>query len=179
LRKYPSARVFEGKDNNLTDTIQIGISAPGPTQSGIISSCNNYLMANPGGSCSAFATRAGISLANLYSWNPVLGANGANCSTSFWGNEYYCVGISSTASVAAPTSTKTTVTAPGATQSGIVANCNKYLMANAGGTCTAFASRAGITTAQLYSWNPVLGSSGQNCASSFWGDEYYCVGVGS
>lgn len=52
-------------------------------------------------------------------------------------------------------------------------------MANAGGSCPAFASRAGITTSQLYAWNNVLGNNGQNCASSFWGNTYYCVGVRS
>ncbi|RYF00697.1 MAG: hypothetical protein EOO77_33700, partial [Oxalobacteraceae bacterium] len=52
-------------------------------------------------------------------------------------------------------------------------------MANAGGSCSAFASRAGISTSQLYAWNKVLGNNGQNCASSFWGNTYYCVGVRS
>lgn len=152
---------------SIKATSTVAGGAPGPTQAGIISSCSKYLMANPGGSCSAFASRAGISLQQLYAWNSVLGSNGENCASQFWGNEYYCVGVSS----------KTTVTAPGPTQTGITSNCNKFGKANPGGSCSAFASRFGITTGQLYSWNTVLGANGENCASSFWGDEYYCVGV--
>ncbi|KAK6424444.1 Chitinase 2 [Elasticomyces elasticus] len=80
--------------------------APGPTQSGIVSTCSTYLMANPGGSCTAFASRAKISLAQLYAWNSVLGPNGENCTTNFWANEYYCVAVrGGTTSV--PTSTST------------------------------------------------------------------------
>lgn len=36
---------------------------------------------------------------------------------------------------------------------------------------------ADITLAQLYSWNPVLGANGENCATDFWAEEGYCVGV--
>jgi LysM repeat protein len=159
--------------------------APGPTQSGIISNCNSYLKANAGGSCTAFASRAGISLEQLYKWNSVLGSNGENCASKFWGDEYYCVGVSASSSSMSST-TKTSASskstssgAPGPTQTGIISTCNKYLMANPGGSCTAFASSAGVSLQQLYAWNTVLGSKGENCASQFWGNEYYCVGVSS
>jgi hypothetical protein len=29
----------------------------------------------------------------LYKWNSALGVNGANCSSEFWVNTYYCIGI--------------------------------------------------------------------------------------
>jgi hypothetical protein len=58
-----------------------------------------------------------------------------------------------------------------------VANCNKYAKANSGEFCSSFAQRVGITEANLYKWNTVLGANGANCASVFWADEYYCVGV--
>jgi LysM repeat protein len=156
------------------------ITAPGPTQSGIIASCTKYLMANDGGTCTAFASQAGISLTQLYAWNTILGPIGENCGTQFWGQEYYCVGVSQTSgspTSSKPSSTTTSITAPGPTQSGIVSNCNTFLMANPGGSCSVFASRAGISASQLYAWNPILGSNGENCASQFWGNEYYCVGV--
>lgn len=133
---------------------------PGPTQTGIPSTCDLYAEANSGQTCSVFATAHGITAAQLYAWNPVLGANGANCVSSFWANEYYCIGV---------------MGPPGPTQSGIAATCFKYAEASSGQTCSAFASANKITTAQLYAWNPVLGASGGNCASSFWAEEYYCV----
>lgn len=42
-----------------------------------------------------------------------------------------------------------------------------------------FADTNGITTTQLYTWNTVLGSNGENCGNSFWADEYYCISVSS
>jgi hypothetical protein len=44
--------------------------------------------------CYDFAVAQGITPANLYKWNTVLGPNGENCGTSFWFGEYYCVGSS-------------------------------------------------------------------------------------
>jgi len=161
----------------------VGVTPPpGATQAGITPYCTKYEKANPGGSCPVFANRVGISTSQLYAWNSVLGNNGQNCQSSFWGDTYYCVGVSPNY-VAPVTTTQPTSTgaapAPGPTQSGIISTCSKYLMANPGGSCPVFANRAGISTAQLYAWNSVLGNNGQNCASSFWGNTYYCVGVRS
>jgi chitinase len=162
----------------------VGVTPPpGATQAGITPYCTKYEKANAGGSCPVFANRVGISTSQLYAWNSVLGNNGQNCQSSFWGDTYYCVGVSPNyvapvASTVQPTSTGA-APAPGPTQSGIISTCSKYLMANPGGSCPVFASRAGISTAQLYAWNSVLGNNGQNCASSFWGNTYYCVGVRS
>ncbi|KAF7536115.1 hypothetical protein G7054_g4838 [Neopestalotiopsis clavispora] len=162
-------------------------TAPGPTQSGIVSNCAKYAAAQAGDVCSAFASRNGISTAQLYSWNAVLGSSGQNCGTSLWASEYYCIGTSAAAvgtttkAVTTSSSTTTTkpagVTAPGPTQSGISAKCIKYAAAVKGDTCGAFATRNGITTANLYAWNAVLGASGSQCATSFWANEYYCIGI--
>lgn len=137
-------------------------------------------MANAGGSCPAFASRVGISTSNLYAWNPVLGSSGQNCASQFWGNTYYCVAVSPNypSTTVKPTTTGA-APAPGPTQSGIISTCSKYLMANSGGSCPVFAQRAGISTSQLYAWNSVLGKNGENCASQFWANTYYCVGVRS
>lgn len=175
---YPPYSNQESTSTMTTlSTATNSVAAPGPTQSGISPSCNKYLMANPGGSCTAFASRAGITVTQSYAWNTVLGPSGENCTTQFWGNEYYCVGLLALASSSVPFSSKTstfrssstmfTASAPSPTQSGIAKNCNSYLMANAGGSCTAFASRAGISLLQLYAWNPVLGTSGENCNTQF------------
>lgn len=137
-------------------------------------------MANPGGSCPVFADRVRISTSNLYAWNPVLGSSGQNCASQFWGNTYYCVGVSPNYPASTPKPTTTgAAPAPGPTQSGIISTCSKYLMANSGGSCPVFAQRAGISTSQLYAWNSVLGKNGENCASQFWANTYYCVGVRS
>ena len=159
-------------------TSTTSVSTPGPTQSGIISTCDKYAEATGGIGCSDFATQNGITPAQLYAWNSVLGTNGENCGSSFWADEWYCVGVSGgTTTTSAATSTA--VTAPGPTQSGIANNCNKFAEATGGIGCYDFATQNGITPAQLYQWNAVLGSNGGSCGSEFWANEWYCVGVSS
>ncbi|KAM7192192.1 lysM domain-containing protein-like protein [Rhypophila sp. PSN 637] len=173
-------------------TTSTGVVAPGPTQTGIVSGCTKFAKANSGEACSAFASRIGITTAQLHAWNTVLGPNGENCASSFWADEHYCVAgpamvmtttrkptSTSAIKTSSTSATSTKVTPPGPTQTGIVANCNKYAKANSGEFCSAFATRVGITEANLYKWNTVLGTNGANCGSSFWADEYYCVGVSS
>ncbi|KAF2147915.1 carbohydrate-binding module family 18 protein [Myriangium duriaei CBS 260.36] len=179
-----------GTDATTTTTPSLpsptGQPAPGPTQSGIIATCDRYAVAAAGDGCDSFAAKEGITTAQLYAWNPVLGSNGENCLSSFWAKEYYCVhasgpvSSSSSSSTTITTTTTTTPTttsgsAPGPTQSGIIATCDKYAVAAAGDGCDSFAAKEGITTAQLYAWNAVLGPNGENCLSSFWAKEYYCV----
>ncbi|KAJ5098774.1 hypothetical protein N7532_005775 [Penicillium argentinense] len=147
-------------------------TAPGETQAGIDPDCNKFAKAPKDGSCEGFAADNGISPSQLYAWNNVLGENGASCGTSFWANEYYCVGVPGS-------STVSTVTAPGPTQTGIVGNCNKYATPADDKGCEDFAKNNSITPAQLYKWNTVLGANGSNCGNSFWFKEYYCVGVSS
>ncbi|KAH9221800.1 hypothetical protein DL95DRAFT_381567 [Leptodontidium sp. 2 PMI_412] len=158
-------------------------TAPGPTQSGIISTCNKFAESISGLGCYDFAVAEGITPAQLYAWNPILGVGGANCGTELWANEYYCVGISggvaATTTSKAATSTTTSVTAPGPTQAGIISTCNKFAESISGLGCYDFAVAEGITPAQLYAWNTVLGTDGANCGSQLWAQEYYCVGVRS
>lgn len=151
-----------------------GSPAPSPTQSGIASNCNKYQIAKSGDYCSKFASDNGITTDELYAWNTVLGTNGANCTTQFQANEYYCIGVSSSS-----TTITTTPSVPLPTQSGIVANCSKYQIAKSGDYCTKFASDNGISTDQLYAWNTVLGANGANCNTQFQAGEYYCIGVSS
>ena len=84
-----------------------------------------------------------------------------------------------TTSTTAMATTTSKVVAPGPTQTGISASCNKYATPATGQGCYDFAVAQGITPADLYTWNSVLGASGENCGSSFWFAEYYCVGVSS
>ncbi|KAL8831398.1 MAG: hypothetical protein Q9170_005312 [Blastenia crenularia] len=125
---------------------------PYPTQSGIAPQCNKYAEAQSGDYCYKFAQDNNITTDQLYSWNNILGPNGADCSTQFQAGYDYCVGVST-----GPTATTTTSSSsPLPTQSGLAQNC--------------------ITTAQLYTWNPVLGANGENCNLQFQAGEGYCVG---
>ncbi|KAI0476399.1 hypothetical protein GGR56DRAFT_468019 [Xylariaceae sp. FL0804] len=145
--------------------------APSPTQDGLVSNCNNYASATNDQGCEAFATLNSIAPKSLYLWNPVLGLSGEDCTTALWASEYYCIGTSEA------TATATHVTAPGPTQSGIAANCDEYATPEKDQGCYDFAAANDITSAQLYSWNPVLGDDGENCGTLLETGEYYCVGT--
>ena len=66
-------------------------SLPYPTQSGITSACSKYVEAKAGDYCFIFAQNNNITTNELYNWNTILGANGANCSTEFQAGYDYCV----------------------------------------------------------------------------------------
>jgi hypothetical protein len=103
----------------------------------------------------------------LYAWNPVLGLNVADCSSKFWASEFYCIGATATVPVAAP----------GPTQTGITAGCNKYAQAVEKDTCSVFGSRDSTSTVQLSAGNRVLSTDGHNCQTSVWTGEWYCTGI--
>jgi hypothetical protein len=71
----------------------------------------------------------------------------------------------------------TPVSAPGPTQTGVSPLCNAWQTPGKGIGCVDFALLNGISSLQLYAWNPILGPLGQNCLTQFWFQEYYCVGV--
>lgn len=121
------------KSTSTTPTTTSKTSLPYPTQSGIISSCNKFQNAVSGDYCYIFASNNGITTAELYAWNPILGPNGENCGTQFQAGVDYCVGVSS----AAATTTTTSSVIP--TQSGIAANCNRIVVAKSGDYCSLFA----------------------------------------
>lgn len=152
-------------------TKSTGVPIPGPTQSGIIATCNKYAVTPAtGASCSALESNYGITFAQLYAWNPAIGSNCQN----LWASEAYCVGISASGTTTPTQPTTTGVPIPGPTQSGIIASCNKYAVTPAtGASCSALESAYGITFAQLYAWNPAIGSNCQN----LWASEAYCVGI--
>lgn len=158
-----------------TPTISLTASAtPSPVQSGIDPKCTKYSEAVSGDDCTSFASENNITPSQLYSWNSVLGSGGANCGSSFWANYYYCVGTPGSS----PTSTSTSSAAvPGLTQSGVASNCNEYAKAISGDTCFGFAQEHGITTADLYAWNSVLGPNGASCSTELFVGYYYCIEV--
>ncbi|SLM40550.1 LysM domain [Lasallia pustulata] len=79
-------------------------SLPYPTQSGITSACDKYVEAETGDYCYMFAQNNNITTDELYSWNAILGSNGANCSTEFQAGYDYCVGVSTMSSTITQTS---------------------------------------------------------------------------
>lgn len=156
----------DGSDAGTSDntTTSSPTSAPSPTQTGITSGCTKYVQAQSGDYCTKFAQANNITPDQLYAWNTVLGSGGSNCDGDFFLGYYYCVAA-------------TPPVVPSPTQAGIAANCDKYKIAQSGDYCSKFAQDNGVSTDDLYTWNPVLGSGGNNCDSQFFLGYYYCVGI--
>ncbi|GLA25442.1 hypothetical protein AnigIFM63326_002143 [Aspergillus niger] len=139
-------------------------AVPSPTQADSISrNCNRYAEALSGDTCTLFATNNNITPDELYNWNSVLGVNGASCSTALQANVWYCVGVA--------------VPSPILENNAIPGNCDLYAAAVIGEYCSVFATEHGITAAELYAWNPVLGTDGADCGTEFQANVYYCIGV--
>jgi len=65
------------------------VAAPGPTQTGIASNCDQYVLQSDGVYCYDMAQNADITLTELYEWNPALDGD---CS-GLWAGYAYCVGV--------------------------------------------------------------------------------------
>ena len=76
--------------------------------------------------------------------------------------------------VRGPATTATT-TSLDPTQTGITTNCDEYYNVVTGDSCAAIENKYGITFAQLYEWNPAIGSNCQTLVVGY----AVCVGVSS
>jgi len=89
---------------------------------------------------------------------------GSGCANLWLGYAYCVKGTQSTATATGP---------GGPVQNGIASNCNAYYTVASGDSCAAIESRYDLTFAQLYQWNPAIGSNCEN----LWVGYAVCVGV--
>jgi LysM repeat protein len=151
-----------------------GPTPPAPTHEGQPADCDTWHVVVSGDSCQSVADGAGISASQFYAWNPAVSTD---CTTNFWLDQAYCVGISGDGGGTATTTTTTTTavpTPPAPTHEGQPANCNKWDVVASGDTCGSLAADNGISLSQFLAWNPAVSS---DCTTNFWLDQAYCVGV--
>lgn len=79
-----------GISGSTTTSTKASPTPPGPTQTGITSSCTEYYLTVSGDSCASIEAKFDITFAEFYAWNPAIGSD---C-TSLWLSEAYCVSIS-------------------------------------------------------------------------------------
>ncbi|KAH6688597.1 hypothetical protein F5X68DRAFT_168525 [Plectosphaerella plurivora] len=149
-------------------TVGNGISTPTPIQEGMVKNCNKFHLVKTTTTCQSLMDYYNIPLANLYKWNPAIGSS---CQ-SLWANTNVCVGV--VGGSPAPTTTAGNgVATPTPIQEGMVKNCNKFHLVKTTTTCQSIMDYYNIPWANLYKWNPAIGSS----CSSLWANTYACVGV--
>jgi LysM repeat protein len=155
-----------------------GIATPSPIQTGMVSNCDAFYLVKSGNECGTIASSNGITTAQFYAWNPAVGST---CS-SLWLDTYVCVSIvgvspsPSTTTKAAATTTKAAgngVTTPTPIQTGMTTKCKTFHYVVSGDTCATMASKAGITLANFYAWNPAVGST----CSGLWLNTYACIAI--
>ncbi|TLD19633.1 hypothetical protein PspLS_09442 [Pyricularia sp. CBS 133598] len=150
-----------------------GIETPQPVQPGMVDNCNRFHLVAAGESCWVLSNKYGVTSAQLNTWNPLIGGEACN---NMWTGYYVCVGVPG--SSPGPTSTTTTPgpsnPTPTPTQDGMVGNCNRFHLVQAGENCAVLATRYGLTVAQLAQWNAGIG--GVECRN-MWTGYYVCIGV--
>ncbi|KIM94593.1 carbohydrate-binding module family 50 protein, partial [Oidiodendron maius Zn] len=92
---------------------------------------------------------------------------GSNCEDLVIGDAYCVQGPASSGT--------TTISLPAPTQSGLASNCDQYYTVASGDSCAGIETQFNVTFAQLYQWNPAIGSNYQ----SLWPGYGICVGVSS
>ena len=110
--------------------------------------------------CQDISDSYAVTIKQLAEWNAWIGSG--DCDSGLYANlAYYdkravCIGVnaSATTSTTSVSTTSSSVTAPGPTQSGIVAGCTAYYTVPSGGSCAAIETAYTITFAQFYAWNP-------------------------
>jgi LysM repeat protein len=112
--------------------------------------------------CAIVEIKFDITLKQSYRWNPSVGST---C-TNLWIGEAYCV-----KGPALTVTTRATTNAP--TQTGIASNCNKYYTVVAKDSCAKIETTYNITFAELYQWNPAIGSDCEYLEVGY----SVCVGV--
>lgn len=144
-----------------------GVATPAPVQPGIVDNCNSFYLVQSGDTCSNIASKNGVTVAQLATWNTGIG--GASC-TGMWAGYYLCTGVIGSTTTQPPPASTT----PTPIQDGMVSNCNSFYLVQSGDTCSSIASSKGVTVAQLANWNTGIG--GTSC-TGMWAGYYLCIGV--
>lgn len=73
---------------STTASVTSSVSVPGPTQTGITSSCTQYYLVQSGDTCDSIVAEFDITITEFEEWNPAVGSN-----CNIWGGYAYCVAV--------------------------------------------------------------------------------------
>ncbi|KAK5000568.1 hypothetical protein LTR66_000587 [Elasticomyces elasticus] len=155
------------------------------------SNCNRFYGVVANNTCYDITQAKNTTLDELYTWNPALQGDCSGLESGY----YICVGIAntivattitrvqdpttsttpSTTTTSSATATRGGAAPPGSTQSGIPADCNRWVMQQTGLYCYDMAQKGGITLDRLYALNSGLGGD----CSGLWVGCAYCLSAAS
>ncbi|KAJ5933735.1 carbohydrate-binding module family 50 protein [Penicillium verhagenii] len=156
-------------NNPLPSTVSV---LPSPVQTGIVSTCTGWYLADSDDTCEEIAEIFGtFSEDDFLSWNPAVGSGCSNITAG----DYYCVAVPGTPTTATTTATTATYSTNGVgpqpEQTGISDDCASYWLVGVDDTCEIIEEENSITEDQFLDWNPALGSD----CSSLLENYYVCV----
>lgn len=135
----------------------------------MVSNCNKFYWVSRGDKCDDVASKNGIAVKDLLSWNPKAGQGCSN----LWAETYACVSIIGCKPRPPPTKPNNGVQTPVPTQPGMVENCKTFYFVKSGDSCASVASKVGISTADFSIWNPQVGKQ----CTGLWANVYACVAL--
>ncbi|KAL5371895.1 hypothetical protein PMIN02_012730 [Paraphaeosphaeria minitans] len=135
-----------------------GVETPSPLQPEIAPNCDAFYFVQQDDDCDTIAKGYGISVAQFIAWNPTAGSS---CN-GLWANAYAC-----------HHEARQRHLNPEPIQEGMVSNCDSFYMVKSGDTCAKISSAKGVTSAQIISWNPAVGSGCGNLLL----DTYICISI--
>ncbi|KAF3210312.1 hypothetical protein TWF679_006807 [Orbilia oligospora] len=149
---------------------------PGPADPSTVKTCTFWIIAEESSKadCHGFAADLGVSWQDFSSWNPSVGND---CAGMIVGNAYCIEDNNGVPTTTTTTTTRATTTssgpvAPGPTQDGQDPNCISWEYVAAGENCrTVLAKRPGVTLADLYKWNPAIGSDCSGLWAQTWAND--------
>ncbi|KAF7555932.1 hypothetical protein G7Z17_g1810 [Cylindrodendrum hubeiense] len=144
-----------------------GIATPTPFQTGMTKNCNKFHLVKKTTTCASIQNYYKITMADFYKWNPAIGSK---C-TALWADNNVCVGV--IGQKPTPTQPPKGFQTPSPIQAGMVKNCKKFHLVKKTTTCASIQASYKITMANLYKWNPAIGSK----CTALWVDNYVCVGI--
>lgn len=154
-----------------TSTTATSAPDPGvsPIMPGADANCDRYYKVESGDSCDVVASKNGITVAQLKSWNTEINDSCSN----LWLDYYICTHVPGT--TVPPTTTTAGPSEPTVSpiMPGADSNCDRYYKVQSGDSCDVVASKNGITVAQLKSWNTEINAA----CSNLWLDYYVCTRV--
>jgi LysM repeat protein len=115
--------------------------------------CSGWHTVIKGDSCPEIEKKYNITSKEFLGWNPSVSKD---CKTNFKEKYSYCVRVG----------------APGPTQKGIAANCDKWHTVKEGDDCKSIEKKYKITADQFFKWNPAVS---KDCVKNFWVKYSYCV----
>ncbi|KAH7159574.1 hypothetical protein B0J13DRAFT_642947 [Dactylonectria estremocensis] len=131
-----------------------GIETPSPIQSGMVKTCNKFHLVKSTTTCASIESYYTLPQATFYKWNPAVGTN--------------IIGWTPT-----PTNPGNGISTPTPIQTGMTKSCKKFHLVKSTTTCASIQDYYSITFANLYKWNPAIGSK----CTTLWAQYYVCVAV--